>query len=122
MPLNGLYNWIEKLSLSLVHKETIFIIDDIIPDESLDKRRQLLLKLAILGRYRKHYLFLLTQSYSAIPKNLRRQVKAIFVWYPKERGDLKMIHDENDVLTDDKLVVATNFFKKSKHACYFPVV
>ena len=122
MPLNGPYNWIEKLSLSLVHKETIFIIDDIIPDESLDKRRQLLLKLATLGRHRKHYLFLLTQSYSAIPKNLRRQVKAIFAWYPKERGDLKMIHDEKDVLMDDKLVVSTNFFKKSKHACYFPVV
>ena len=29
----------------------------------------------------------------------------IFVWYPKERGDLKMIHDENNVLTDDELVV-----------------
>ena len=33
-----------------------------------------------------------------IPKNLRRQAKAIFVWYPKERRDLKMVHDENDVL------------------------
>ena len=29
-----------------------------------------------------------------------------------------MIHDENDVLTDDELVVARNFSKKSKHACY----
>ena len=29
----------------------------------------------------------------------------IFVWYPKERGDLKMILDENNVLTDDELVV-----------------
>ena len=28
-----------------------------------------------------------------------------FFWYPKERGDLKMIHDENDVLTDDELVL-----------------
>ena len=27
-----------------------------------------------------------------------------------------MIHDENDVLTDDELVVAGNVFKKSKHA------
>ena len=26
-----------------------------------------------------------------------------------------MIHDENDVLTDDELVVSRNFFKKSKH-------
>ena len=29
----------------------------------------------------------------------------IFVWYPKKRGDLKMILDENNVLTDDELVV-----------------
>ena len=44
-----------------------------------------------------------------IPKNLRRQAKAIFVWYPKEKGNLKMIHDENDVLTNVELVVARNF-------------
>ena len=99
--------------------EALFIIDDIIANESLDKRRQPLLELSISGRHRGHYLWLLTQSYSAIPKNLRRQAKAIFVWYPKERGDLKMIHDENDVLTDDELVVARNFLKKSKHACLY---
>ena len=67
----------------------------------LDKRRQPLLELAISGRHRGHYLRLLTQSYSAIPKKLRRQAKAVFVWYPKERANLKAIHDENDVLTDD---------------------
>ena len=47
---------------------------------------------------------------------MRGQVKAIFVGYPKARVDLKMIHDENHVLTDDELVVATNFLKKSKYA------
>ena len=36
--------------------------------------------------------------------------------YPKERGDLIMIHDENDVLMDDELVVARNLLKKSRHA------
>ena len=35
----------------------------------------------------------------------------------KKRGDLKMIHDENDVLTDDELVVDRNFLKKSRHTC-----
>ena len=62
---------------------------------------------------------LLTQSYKVIPKKLREQAKAIFVWYPKARIDLKMIHDENDVLTDDELVAATIFFKKSKHGCIY---
>ena len=73
----------------------LFIIDDIIANESLYKRRQPLLELSISGRHWGHYLWLLTQSYTAIPKNLRRQAKVIFVWYPKERADLKMIHDEN---------------------------
>ena len=50
---------------------------------------------------------------------MREQAKAIFVWYPKARIDLKMIHDENDVLTDDELVVARNFLKKLKHACLY---
>ena len=73
----------------------LFIIDDIIANESLYKRRQPLLELSISGRHWGHYLWLLTQSYTAIPKNLRRQAKVILVWYPKERADLKMIHDEN---------------------------
>ena len=97
--------------------EVLFIIDDIIANESLDKKRQPLFELAISGRHWGHYLWLLTQSYSAIPKNLRRQAKAIFVWYPKERGDLKMIHDENDVLANDEL--AWTFLKKSNHACLY---
>ena len=77
-----------------------------------------MLKLAIAGRPCDHYLWLLRQSYSAIPKNLRRQAKAIFVWYPKERADLKMIHDENNVLTNDELVIVRDFLRTSKHACF----
>ena len=99
--------------------EVLFIIDDIIANKSLDKKRQPLLELSISGSQRGHYLWLLTQWYTAISKNLRRQAKAIFVWYPKERGDLKMIRNENDVLTNDELVVPRNFLRKSKHACLY---
>ena len=41
------------------------------------------------------------------------------MWYPKERADLKMIHDENEVLTDDELVIVRGILRKSKHACLF---
>ena len=30
-----------------------------------------------------------------------------------------MIHDKNDVLMDDELVVVRNFLKKSKHECLY---
>ena len=118
-PKDKPYQWIEKFSQLLARSETLFIIDVIIGDESVDKRRQPLLELAISGRHRDYYLWLLTQSYSAIPKNLRKQVKAIFVWYPKKKADLKMIHDENNVLTNDELVIVGDFLRTSKHACLY---
>ena len=68
-PKANLYQWIKKLS-ELLRFEVLFIIDDIIANESLNKRRQPLLELSISGRHRNHYLLLLTQSYTAIPKNL----------------------------------------------------
>ena len=118
-PKDNLYQWIKQLSGFLRFLEVLFIIYDIIADESLDKRKQPLLELSISGRHRNHYLWLLTQSYTAIPKNLRIQAKAIFVWYPKERGDLKAIHEENDVLTDDELVVARGLLKESRYGCLY---
>ena len=117
-PKDKIYQWIEKLLQLLACLEALFIIDDIIADEGLDKKRQPLLELAISGRHHNHYLWLLTQSYSAIPKNLRRQTKAIFVWYPKERADLKMIHDKNNVMIDDELVIVRGQLKKVK-TCMF---
>ena len=78
--------------------KTLFLIDDIIADENLDKRRLSLLELAILGRHSGHSLWLLTQSYTAIPKNIRRQAKMLYFWYSKNLTDLNVIHKENDVI------------------------
>ena len=64
--------------------EVLFIVDDIIANEILDKRRQTLLEL----------------------------FKAIFVWYSNVREDLKGIHYENNVLTDDELVVVRGLLRK----------
>ena len=98
----------------LACSEALFIID-IIAEESLDKQRQSLLELATPGRHCLHYLWLLTQSYSEIPKNLRRHL----VWYPKARSDLKRIYDENNVLTDDELIIVRGLLKQSKHTCLY---
>ena len=119
-PKERLYHWIDEPSQLLAGSEILlFIIDDIIVDESLDKRRQSQLELAISGRHRSYCLWLLTQLYYAIPKNLRRQAKAIFVWFPNKRANLKLIHDENNVLTDDELIIVRDLLKESKHACLY---
>ena len=71
-PKDRLYQCIEKLSQLLARSETLFIIDDIIAEEGLNKKRQSLLELAISGRHHDHYLWLLTHSYSALPKKFKK--------------------------------------------------
>ena len=61
-PKENLYQWIKKLSDLLRFLEVLFITDDIISNESLDKRRQPLLELSISSRHQGHLLWWLTQS------------------------------------------------------------
>ena len=102
-PRGNLFEIIEKLSTKFSGEETLFVADDIIADETLDKRRNPLLELAISGRHRQHSLWLLTQSYTAIPKNLRRQKKQLFLWYPSEKSDLRTADEETNLMTSDDL-------------------
>ena len=116
-PGNNLYYLIEKISNLLVGSVTLFLIDDIITDEALNKHRQPLLELAISGRHRGHSLWLLTQSYTAVPNNIRRQVKMLYVWYPKNRTDLNIIHEENDVIGQEELARVKAELKRGMHSC-----
>ena len=108
---------IEKISNLLAGDKTLFLIDGIIADETLDKRHQPLLELVISGRHRGHSLWLLTQSYTAVPNNIRRQAKMLYVWYPKNRTDLNTIHEENDVIGPEELARVKAQLKRGKYTC-----
>ena len=116
-PGNNSYYLIEKISNLLTGSKTLFLIDDIIANEALDKRRQPLLELAISGRHRGHFLWLLTQSYTAVLNNIRRQAKMLYIWYPKNRADLNTIHKENDVIETEELARVKAELKLGKHTC-----
>ena len=117
-PGNQLHYLIEKISKLLTGSKTLYLIDDITSDEALDKRCQPLLELAISGRYRGHSLWLLTQSYTAVANNIRRQAEMIYVWYPKNRKDLNVIHEENDVIEmQEELARIKKKLKQGKHTC-----
>ena len=118
-PKANLFELIEKLSKKFSSEETLFIVDDMIADETLDKKRQPLLELAISGRHKQHSLWLLTKSYTAIPKNLRRQKKQLFVWYPSEKSDLKMIDEETNLMSSEDLNKVKDKLKREKHACLY---
>ena len=83
-PDNLLYYWIEKWSNDLAGSKTLLLIDDIIADETLNKRRNALLRLAISGRHKGHLLWLLMQSYTAVPLNIRKQAKRLGYYSGRE--------------------------------------
>ena len=113
-----MYDWIKKLGNLLAGHKTLFLIDNIIADEMLDKRRQPLLGLAISGRHKGYSLWLLTQSYTAVSMNIRRQTKMLYVWYLKKQGDWDAIHEENDIIKMSKeLVTIKKQLKWGKHTC-----
>ena len=116
-PGNNLYYFIEKISNLLTGDKTLFLIDDIIANETLDKHHQPLLELVISGRHRGHSLWLLTQSYTAVPNNIRRQAKMLYVWYPKNRTDLNTILEENDIIGLEELARVKAQLKRGKHTC-----
>ena len=116
-PGNQLYYLIEKISNLLTGDKTLFLIDDIIVDETLDKCQQPLLELAISGRHKGHSLWLLTLSYTAVPNNIRRQAKMLYVWYPKNRMDLNTFYEENDVIGPEELARVKAYLKRGKHTC-----
>ena len=108
---------IEKISNLFTGDKTLFLLDNIIANETLDKHRQPLLELAISGRHRGHSLWLLTQSYTAVPNNIKRQAKMLYVWYPKSRTDLNTIHEENDIIGLEELDRVKVQLKQGKHTC-----
>ena len=116
-PGNQLYYLIEKISNLLAGSATLFLINDIIANEALDKHHQPLLELAISGRHRGHFLWLLSQLYTAIPNNIKRQAKLLHVWYPKNRTDLNSIHEENDLIEMGELARVKAQLKLGKHTC-----
>ena len=97
--------------------KTLFLIDDIIAKKALNKHRESLLELAISGRHRGQSLWLLTQSYTVVPNNIRRQAKMIYVWYPKNQTDLKVIHQENDIIEMGELANVKAQLEWGKHTC-----
>ena len=116
-PKDRLYDWIVKFSSIFAGDEVLFIIDDCISDKNFDKRRTPLLELAISGRHKKHSLWLLTQVYTAIPKDIRRQCKMLFTWYPKERSDMKLIDEETNFIDDWSKIKEQ--LKQSKYASLY---
>ena len=91
--LEGKLNeWIELFKNTLKGHQTLFIIDDCSAEGEINKKRDALSELAFSGHHRNHSLWVLTQKYNSVSKDVREQIK----WHIKlTRAKGYFTHDIN---------------------------
>ena len=84
-----LNEWIRLFKGSLKGHQTLFIIDDCSAEGEINKKRDALSELAFSGRHRNHSLWVLTQKYNSVTKDLREQVKWLCLFFTKDRDSFE---------------------------------
>ena len=70
-----LNEWIKSFKNTLKGNQTLYIIDDCSAEGEINKKRDALSELAFSGRHRSHSLWVLTQNYNSVSKDVREQIK-----------------------------------------------
>ena len=99
-PEEKLLKWLKLIQRDFGNRDILIIFDDIIADKNLDKRRSEIITLSSFGRHKHHSLWMVTQSYTAIPTHLRRQKKMVFCFRLDHKSDLKFLDEETNVIDD----------------------
>ena len=79
-----LNEWIRLFKNMSKGHQTLFIIDDCSAECEINKKRDALSELAFNGRHRNHSLWVLTQKYNSISKDVREQVKWLCLFFTKD--------------------------------------
>ena len=80
-----LNEWIKLFKNVLKGHQTLFIIDDCSAEGEINKKPDALSELAFSGRHRNHSLWVLTQKYNLVSKDMREQING-FVYFLQKIG------------------------------------
>ena len=95
-----LNEWIRLFKGVLKGHQTLFIINDCSAEGEINKKQDALSELAFSGRHRNHSLWVLTQKYNSVSKDVREQIKWLCLFFTKERDSFEDCLRENDVIPD----------------------
>ena len=86
-----LNEWIRLFKYTLKGYQTVFIIDDCSAESEMNKKRDALSELSFSGRHRKHSLWVLTQKYKSVSRDVREQIKWLCLFFTKTEIVLKTV-------------------------------
>ena len=95
-----LNEWIKLFKNALKGHQTLFIIDDCSAEGEINKKRDALSELAFSGHHRDHSLWVLTQKYNSVSKDVHEQFKWLCLFFTKDWDSFEECLRENDVVPD----------------------
>ena len=95
-----LNEWIRLFKGMLTGHQTLFITDNCSAEGEINKKRDALSELAFSSLHRNYSLWVLTQKYNSVSKDVREQIKWLCLFFTKDRDSFEDCLRENDVISD----------------------
>ena len=96
---------------------TLYVIDDCSASKALTKKKDMLSELAFSGRHAEQSVWVLSQRYNAVLKDLREQTRWTALFHCKDRHSFEECLRENDVIPSrDERQAARRLLAEKKHS------
>ena len=116
-PGERLHDWLRFWYHRFQGEPTLYIIDDCSASQAMAKKRDTLSELAFSGRHAQQSVWVLSQRYNAVLKDLRKQTQWVALFHCKDRDSFEECLRENDVIaTREERVAIRRQIASKKHA------
>ena len=97
-PRERLIDYLRAFYHVFMDEPTLYIIDDCSASSALTKKKDMLSLLAFLGRHAEQSVWVLTQTYNSVLKDLREETRWVCLFHCKDCDSFEDCLRENDVI------------------------
>lgn len=116
-PSERLHDYLRAFYSVFQGEPTLYIIDDCSATKALTKKKDMLSELAFSGRHAEQSVWVLTQNYNSVLKDLREQTRWVVMFHIKDRDSYEDCLRENDVIGGrEKRAAVRQLLAETKHA------
>ena len=94
----------------------MYLLDDLSATMALTEQKDMLSELAFRGHHANQSVWVLSQRYSSILKDLREKTKWVCLFYCMDRNSFNECLSENDVIPREEISNVRKLLASTKHA------
>ena len=115
-PGERLHDYLRAFYQCFQGEPTLYIIDDMSASKALTKKKDMLSELAFSGRHAQQSVWVLSQRYNSVLKDLREQTRFVVLFHCKDRDSFWEALRENDVIPREEQAAVRQKLAETPHA------